>query len=168
MNKKILDLLIGMLAVIMLATSMVGTVMAIGPLKALEVGNNPKLGGSPAMSVVMIDDAGPNNIAFMNFAGLIVNNADARKGEGRMNNAIIADIDIVFAIRADQTLYENKWVYLSGTEGEQWDHPTDDPDKGTHGMWYWTILPMFGPIFSAMLEQEYSAGVFAKRNLVGN
>ncbi|MCW4053557.1 MAG: rhodanese-like domain-containing protein [Candidatus Bathyarchaeota archaeon] len=130
----------------------------IGPLRALIVGKNPKAYGLAGLGVVMLDDVGPNNIMWANAVGLIVNNADASKGGGRMNNAIEADHDTVVAMQADQTLYENKWVYLSGTGGEQWNG---------HGMWYWMILPMFGPAASAELEQEYSDGVFSIRNLVG-
>ena len=122
------------LALILLVTPYIGTVMAICPLKALEVGKNPKVTGFLFLGVAMLDDVGPNNIMWVDGAGLIVNNADARKGGGRMNNAIIADINLVLAMRADPILHENKWVYLSGTGGEQWDHPDDDPDKGTHGM----------------------------------
>ena len=134
------------------------TSQTIGPLRALVVGKNPKAYGWAGLGVVMLDDVGPNNILWANAAGLIVNNADASKGGGRMNNAIIANHDTVVAMQADQTLYENKWVYLSGTGGEQWNG---------HGMFYWMILPMFGPTASAELEQEYFDGVFAIRNLVG-
>jgi len=146
------------LALVLLATPFVGTVMAIGPLKALEVGNNPNVAGFIALGVVMLDDVGPNNIMWVNGLGLIVSLPDARKGGGRMNNAIIADHDTVVDMQINPEAYDNKWVYLSGTGGEQWNG---------HGMFYWMALPMFGPIASAALEQEYSDGVFHMTNHVG-
>jgi len=159
MNKKILVVSVTLLALVMLATPLVGTVMAIGPLKAVEVGKNPKLCGNPAMGIAFLDDVGPNNILWVSTIGLIVSLPDARKGSGRMNNAIIADYATVVAMQADETLYENKRVYLSGTGGEQWND---------HGMLYWMLLPTFGPFATAELEQEYADGAFYARNWVGN
>jgi len=146
------------LAIVLLVTPYIGTVMAIGPLKALEVGKNPKVAGFVALGVVMLDDVGPNNIMWVNALGLIVSLPDARKGGGRMNNAIIADHDTVVDMLANPEAYDNKWVYLSGTGGEQW---------GGHGMFYWMALPMFGPGPAALLELEYSDGVFHMTNHVG-
>ena len=163
MNKKILMSTITLLAV----TMMVTPVMAIGPLKALEVGKNPKLDGSFPMGFVMLDDVGPNNIFWLNGLGVIMYGSDAVKGEGRMNNAIIANIDTLVEMQTNPPLYENKWIYLSGTDGAQWDNPFDDPDKGSHGMAYWSFLTMFGPVASVELEQEYANGVFYKTNKVG-
>ena len=134
MNKKNLGIFVCTLAVFMLATPMVGTVMAIGPLKALEVGKNPKATGIVPLGIVMLDDVGPNNIAWINLEGMIMNMADARKGKGRMNTAIIADHATVVAMQADDSLYENKWVYFSGTGQPQYDDPLDD--TGSHGMLY--------------------------------
>ena len=159
MNKKILRIVL-VLAAVMLATPMVGTVMAIGPLKALEVGKNPKLGGYIAFGFVFLDDVGPNNPAWIHYPDVMIKNmAAATEGEGRMNNAIIADHDTVVAMQADPTLYENKWVYLSGTGEPQYDG---------HGMLYWMILPDFGPIGAALHELANPDGVFSTSNLVGN
>lgn len=166
MKRKIL-LPVLALAIVLLATPFIGTVMAIGPLRALEVGNNPNVDGFVALGVVMLDDVGPNNIMWVNALGMIISLPDARKGGGRMNNAIIADHDTVVDMQINPAAYDNKWVYLSGTGGEQWDDPTDVPDKGSHGMFYWAVLPRFGPIASAALEQEYSDGVFQMTHKVG-
>ena len=157
MKRKIL-LTVLALALVLLAAPFIGTVMAIGPLKALEVGNNPNVDGFVALGVVMLDDVGPNNIMWVTPLGMIISLPDARKGDGRMNNAIIADHDTVVDMQANPAAYDNKWVYLSGTEGAQWNG---------HGMFYWAILPRFGPIASAALEQEYSDGVFQMTHKVG-
>ena len=151
----------------MLATPLVGTVMAIGPQKASEIGKNPNLDQTVPQGIAFLDDVGPNNIMWVNAFGLIISLPDARKGSGRMNNAIIADISTLIDMQIHPELYDNKWVYLSGTGGEQWDDPFDDPDKGSHGMLYWNLLPNFGPIATAALEQEYSDGAFYMINKVG-
>lgn len=167
MKKKVLGIFVCILTVVMLSSSIIGAVMAIGPLKALEVGKNPNVDGSAPMGFVMLDDVGPNNFFWLNGPGVIIFGADAVKGEGRMNNAIIADHDTVVEMQTNPALYENKWIYLSGTNEPQWDAPFDDPDKGSHGMAYWLFLTMFGPVLSAELEQEYADGVFYKMNKVG-
>jgi hypothetical protein len=158
MKKKILMLLGMVLAVAILTTPMVGTVMAIGPLRALEVGKNPKVDGFVPAGFVMLDDVGPNNIFWANMYGRIVSGADALKGEGRMNNAIIADYGIVVDIQTNPEMYENKWVFLSGAGGALHDG---------HSMAYWLLLPWFGPTACADLEVEYWDGIFYKLNLVG-
>jgi hypothetical protein len=169
MNKKIFGVFVGVLAVVMLATPMIGTVVAIGPVKAVDVGKNPKIAEENLpMGVAFLDDVGPNNIMWVNALSLIVSMADARKGSGRMNNAIIANHDTLVDMQINPEMYDNKLVYLSGTGGEQWDNPTDVPDKESHGMLYWNLLPIFGPIAAAELEQEYADGAFIKTNRVGN
>jgi hypothetical protein len=157
-NKKVLAIALVLLFVAMLVTPIVGTVMAIGPLRALEIGNNPNVDGFVALGVVMLDDVGPNNIMWVNALGMIISLPDARKGGGRMNSAIIADHDTVVDMLANPAAYHNKWVYLSGTGGEQWNG---------HGMFYWAVLPKFGPIAAAALEQEYSDGAFQMTHKVG-
>jgi hypothetical protein len=122
MNKKILGVFVGVFVVVMLATPMVGTVMAIGPVKAVEVGKNPKIAEEILpMGVAFLDDVGPNNIMWVNALSLIISLPDARKGSGRMNNAIIANHDTLVDMQINPEMYDNKLVYLSGTGGEQWD-----------------------------------------------
>jgi hypothetical protein len=157
-NRKVLGIAVSLMAVAMLATPMVGTVMAIGPLKALEVGKNPKVFGLVAFGFVMLDDVGPNNIFWFNIQGTIMQGNDASKGEGKMNNAIIADYNTVLDMAANPEEYENKWIFLSGTGGSQYNG---------HGMFYWVFLPITGSA-TAALEQEYSDGVFYMKNPVGN
>jgi hypothetical protein len=157
-KKKVPVIAVALMAVAMLAIPIIGTVIAIGPLKALEVGKNPNVDGIVALGVVMLDDVGPNNIMWVNALGMIISLPDAKKGSGKMNNAIIADHDTVVDMQANPAAYNNKWVYLSGTGGAQWNG---------HGMFYWVVLPLFGPIASAALEQEYSDGVFHMTNKVG-
>ena len=156
MKKKILIIA---LAIAMLATPMVGTVMAMGPLKALEVGKNPNLDGFVPFGLVMLDDVGvANNIFWLNGRREILKGNDVSKGGGKMNNAIIADYAIVLDMQANPEKYENKWIYLSGTGGEQ---------EGGHGMGYWVFVNYFGPALADGIEQEYSDGVFYKVNSVG-
>jgi len=158
MKKKSLGVFVAVLAVVMSVTPMVGTVMARGPLKALEVGKNPNVDGIIPFQFVMLDDVGPNNIFWANIQGRIVSGADALKGGGRMNNAIIADIVIVMDMQANPEMYENKWVFLSGAGGAL---------HNGHSMAYWMFLPLFGPDACGDLEVEYWDGVFFKVNIVG-
>ena len=159
MKKKFLSVFFSVFAVIMLITSMIGTVMAIGPQKASEIGKNPNLDENVPPGVAFLDDVGPNNIMWINAFNLIICMSDARKGSGRMNNALIVDHDTLVDMQTNPQLYDNMWVYLSGTGGEQWNG---------HGMLYWSLLPVFGPIAAAELEQEYSEGAFRTAHQVSN
>jgi len=61
-------------------------------------------------------------------------------------------------MQADPTLYNNKWVYLSPEgKGEQYNG---------HGMFYWSLLPFFGPEASLIIALEHPDGVFATSNFV--
>ncbi|KON31775.1 hypothetical protein AC477_03850 [miscellaneous Crenarchaeota group-1 archaeon SG8-32-1] len=155
MNKKLLGALFSIITLAIL----VAPVMAMGPLKALEVGKNPNLDGFVPFGFVMLDDVGvANNVFWFNGRGEIGLGNDVSKGGGKMNNAIIADYAIVLDMQANPEEYENKWIYLSGTGGEQY---------GGHGMAYWVLVNYFGPVAAAGLEAEYSDGVFFKVNSVG-
>ena len=155
MNKKLLGALFSIITLAIL----VAPVMAMGPLKALEVGKNPNLDGFVPFGFVMLDDVGvANNIFWANARGEIMKGNDISKGGGKMNNAIIADYATVEDMQANPATYENKWIYLSGTGGAQY---------GGHGMAYWVLVNYFGPVATAGLEQEYSDGVFCKINSVG-
>jgi rhodanese-related sulfurtransferase len=135
------------------------TTQTNGPLKALIVGKNPKVDGVVLVAAPMLDDVGPNNIFWFNMEGKIIQGNDASKGGGKMNNAIMADFSIVLDMVANPEEYENKWIYLSGE---------NEPQQDDHGMFYWVFVQYFGPDATAILEQEYSDGIFCKINSVGN
>ena len=142
-------------------TSAVAPAIAIGPLKALDVGNNPKFRGNVADGVVEMGVA-ENTILWVSPDGWIFHDAKATTGQGRMNNALIADISFLIALGVDMETYSNRWIFLSGdTSGNTWNHPFDNPDVGEHGMLYWFATFVFGPASGSRLVAEHPDGIFA-------
>jgi len=147
MNKKILVIVATLLTVAMLATP----VMAIGPSKAAEVRKNPHLSYMPFPGGVMsfLDTPYDNSILWVTRTeqpDFIFFLMTASKGQGKMNNAIIASGANWFNITSKPADYANKWIYLSGESGgNTWDNPFDDPDVGSHGMFYWQLRAMGMP-----------------------
>ena len=93
MNRKFLGISVFLVVVALL----VSPVVAIGPKKAAEVGNNKNLmGGSGSV----INDNPSGNTLLWGAQGRILLSMIASKGEGRMNNAIIANfatLSVIFS-----------------------------------------------------------------------
>jgi hypothetical protein len=183
MKKKFLGFFVGLLAVVMLATP----VMAKGPIKALEVGKNPNL------ETTITGYNGVINIRGKAGGSLITvleddiwvqwNWFSASAGKGKMNNAIEAgppDVMIFDIMAADteafkngeETLLENKWIFMS-PEGSGKQGPPGSPNP--HGMVYWMYfgLAMEGgasvPEAFAFAEEHaamFPDGVFWKYNFI--
>jgi hypothetical protein len=113
MNKRIIGIAITLLAVAMLASP----VMAIGPLNAEKVANNPHLTGDANTGLVFMTEVAGNTFMWFNnpssiYFGMIYHDADTTIGEGRINNAIIVDLAIFSTITGNPE-YCNKWLYFS-------------------------------------------------------
>ena len=142
MNKKILVIVATLLTVAMLATP----VMAIGPSKAAEVRKNPHLSYMPFPGGVMsfLDTPYDNSILWVTRTeqpDFIFFLMTASKGQGKMNNAIIASGANWFNITSKPADYANKWIYLSGETGYTWTWPIFAAE-GPHGMFYWQLRAM--------------------------
>ncbi len=154
-NRKILVLVLAF--ALIMVTSAVGPVMALGPLHAAEVGHNPHL-ISPFPGIAFMEP-GENTFSWVTPTGVIQRDVVASVGAGRMNNALIADHNDVLAMQAGSPVYSNKWIYLSGeTSGNQYNG---------HGMFYWWLLPVFGPTYSLIITGQHPGGVFFTMNSVG-
>jgi hypothetical protein len=180
MNKRILGIAVTILAIAVLASP----VAAIGPLKPLEKGN-PNFSGSATLGIVRMDSAG-NTFFFMTDLqdvpeenNEIFRDAMAEMGGGRMNNAIILDIQGLMSMKGNEEPYFNKWVYMSGDKTAE--HPNDNqfafpqsgipgmpPDLlaylhslGSHGMFYWFAEFAFGFGYGAVVAEAHPDGVFA-------
>jgi hypothetical protein len=157
---KVAKILIPAVLVLMFSAAAM-PVMAIGPQKAAEVGNNPHLtyfvgpgGGEvtfletpPDTSFLWINRETQPDIVFLFF--------NAEKGQGKMNNAIVANGTNWVSI-ISSTGYWNDWIYLSGESGgETWNG---------HGMLYW-ILRALGFNHDSALEDamKHTYGVFMQK-----
>jgi len=162
MNKKVLVIVVALMALAMLATP----VLAIGPENAAEVGNNPNLSilaGHP----VLDNPSGSRIVWSEDSISLWL---DASEANGVMNNAIIADISTLFAMGTSPYPFENKWIYLSGEHyGNTWNNPVDDPDSGAHGMFYWLLRFIGFPHSYALATALNRApdGFYLKINHIG-
>ena len=116
MNRKFLGIAVTLLAIALLASP----VVAIGPQKAAEVGNNPHMVGDGSSGLVFMTGASGNTFMWFNNPssdkyGMIYHDADTAIGEGRVNNALIVDWDMFMDMDSDghPELYYNKWLYFS-------------------------------------------------------
>jgi len=149
MNRKVLGIAVFLIAVTLLATP----VMAIGPTTAAEKGKNPNLSGIPGpggSTLAFLDTPPDNSILWINREpqpDLIFFMMTAERGQGRMNNAIIASGANWMTIAQNPADYANKWIYLSGPSGTQWDAPFDagPNDVGPQCMLYWQLRAMGMP-----------------------
>ena len=133
MKKAILMAAVALMAAAILVTP----VLAAGPTKAAEVGNNPNLGLNPEGEPYMDNPSGSrrawdsNSIVFWLYAS---------NAKGIMNNALVADISTLRALGTDSEELNNVWIYLSGEHyGNTFNNPIDNPDVGSHGMFYWML-----------------------------
>ncbi len=90
-------------------------VMAIGPERAAEVGNNPNLSGNVP---VLDTPSGVHNV--WSSTGYFNHWINASKGGGKMNNAVIVGLGPnadpnLGDILANKAEYENTWIYFSQT-----------------------------------------------------
>jgi len=182
MNKKILGIVVVLMAVAMLATP----VMAIAPLKALEVGNNPNLEPTETGYDGVINNrgnAGGSIITVLGDSGVWIqwNWFNASSGKGKFKNAIeagppdvpifdIMDADTEAFANGEETLLENKWIFMSPDgSGKQISSPI-----GTHGLVFWMYWGLAGgiaampdsAIFAAEHAAEFPDGVFWKYNFI--
>jgi hypothetical protein len=126
MNRRLLGIAVTILAIAMLASP----VMAKGPARASEIGNNPHLSFDvPGDGYVFMTGASGNTFIWTD--GLY-HDCDSAKGGGRMNNALIVDWAMFNDMGVHPELYLNKWVFLS-----------TDPASGAYG---YSILWWFGEI----------------------
>ena len=170
------------MAVAMLATP----VMAIGPMKALEVGKNPNLTMTVTGYNGVINtrgNAGGNVITVLDPRGVWIkwNWFSASAGKGKFNNAIEAgppDVPIFDILSADteafingeETELENKWIFMSPEgSGKQIPSPI-----GTHGLVFWMYWGLAGgiaampdsAIFAAEMAALYPDGIYWKYNFI--
>ena len=185
MNKKILMLTITLLAVTMMATP----VMAMGPTKALEVGNNPNL--KPAITgigaVLTCGKSGNGVIIALDPRGVWIkwNWFNASIGKGKFKNAInagpappepsvsifnIMEADTQAFLNGEETQLENKWIFMSPEgSGKQISSLI-----GTHGMVFYMFWFLAGgagampdsAIFAAIETAKHPDGVFWKYNFI--
>jgi hypothetical protein len=183
-NKKVLGIAVFLMAVAMLATP----VMAMGPTKALEVGNNPNLKPTHT-GYGAVNDCGNsgNGIITVLESGVWIkwNWFSASAGKGKFKNAInagpappepsvpifdIMEADIEAFLNGEETQLENKWIFMSPDgSGKQISSPI-----GTHGLVFWMFWGLAGGIGampdSAIFAAEEAAkspdGVFWKYNFI--
>ncbi len=172
MDRKIVVLAVTLLAVATLATP----VLALGPIKAGEVGHNPHLtitvvpGGPTAAH---LDGPGETSILWIDRPiqpDFVIFLVSASKGEGKMNSAIIASGANWLTILSNPADYYNQWIYLSGEEyGNKWNNPLDIPDRGEHGMFYWGLRMGMGFDHDSALAtaESHPDGVFRRMVPVG-
>jgi hypothetical protein len=123
--------------------------MAIGPFQELEVGKNENLDGVPALLVY--NDNPSSNTILWSSKDTIMLSMIASKGQGRMNNAIIADISTLMVMKNNPD-YRNKWIYLSGESG---------PNLFMgHGMLYWFTYGVFGEAAAQHDAEEHPDGTY--------
>lgn len=165
MNRKIMGIISALTIMTMLATP----VMAIGPDNAAEVGKNKNLNGFGGLGV--INDNPSGNTILWGAQGRILLSMIASRGEGRINNAIIANMATLSAM-SNNPDYVNKWIYLSGDGGtniEQFAF-TAGPYAalGSHGMLFWFTLFTFGSLEAAQSDAlEHPNGVYIQIIVTG-
>ena len=177
MKKEILLISTLMLALMML--SAITPVLAIGPWGALENGDNPNL--------VLRGGGGLNNYRGEASGSQVwaVSTSDGRSVEwkfrdpsdanGLMNNAYIAHLPLTTLGQfggAEDTTYENKWIYLSGDGGTNADQFTSP--LGTHGMLWWFFYFAFRgttndrTMADAMASTYPNGALFMYNNIYNN
>jgi hypothetical protein len=164
MNGKVSGLSVLLIALALL----VSPVLAIGPNNAAEVGNNKNLTG---LSGSVMNDNPSGNTILWGAQGRILLSMIASKGEGRMNNAIIANIGTL-AVMFSSPDYANKWIYLSGDGGtniEQFAFTTGPyAPLGSHGMLFWFTLFTFGSLEAAQNDAlEHPDGIYLQIIVTG-
>jgi hypothetical protein len=160
-------------------------VMAIGPWGALENGNNPNLAvrGGGGLSNFRGGASGSQVWAVSTSDGRSVEwkFRDPSDAKGLMNNAYIAHLPLSTLGQfggADDTIYENKWIYLSGdggTNADQYAFPTlPGSALGSHGLLWWFFFFAFGanPSSKTMADAMASAypngALFMYNNIYNN
>ena len=145
MNKNFLGFSVCLISTVLLITP----VMAIGPFQALKVGNNENLIG--VTGLLVYNDNPSDNTILWSSQGTIMLSMIASKGQGRMNNAIIADMATLLVMKNNPD-YRNKWIYLSGESG---------PNLYMgHGMLYWFTLGVFGLAAAQNDAAEHPDGIY--------
>lgn len=145
MNKKFLGFSFFLISAFLLITP----VMAIGPFQALEVGNNENLDG--VTGLLVFNDNPSGNTILWSSQGTIMLSMIASKDQGRMNNAIIANIGTLMVMKNNPD-YRNKWIYLSGESGPNL--------YMSHGMLYWFTYGVFGEAAAQHDAAEHPDGVY--------
>ena len=122
--------------ILLMILAAIAPAMAVGPTNAGEVGNNPNLSLNPSGQPTMDNPSGSRMV----WGHDIIFWLDASKADGVMNNAINADISTLLALSANPDDFNNVWIYLSGEHyGNTFNNPIDNPDVGSHGMFYWML-----------------------------
>ena len=163
MNKKILVLIMTLMAVAVLTAP----VIAIGPEKAVEVGNNPntdtfqstwaietpshvRISWDPNGEIILWRNANPNQ-GIMDNVALVINNA--------MKMTYFKQYSAEF---------EGQWIYWSGEyAGGTWSSPLV-PGEGSHGAIYWLHRVYgFSPAESLEVAMERPYGGYMRFHFVG-
>ena len=188
--EEVKNKVLGIAVVLMAVAMLVAPVMAIGPMKALEVGKNPNLTPTETGYNGVINhrgNAGGSVIVVLDPRGVWLqwNWFSASAGKGKFKNAInagpappepsvpifdIMEEDIVAFLNGEETQLENKWIFMSPDgSGKQIPSPI-----GTHGMVFWMYWGLAGgigampdsAIFAAEHAAEFPDGVFWKYNFI--
>lgn len=137
--------------------------LAVGPTRAALVGNNPnvfinRVNQKTALNTPLGEKCALDRITWLRNTIFLYINVSNVNG---LNNAIIADINTVNGMIANPSLYENKWIYLSGENaGFNYDG---------HGMFYWWIRSQgFSDerALASILERNPDGG-YVKTNYIG-
>jgi hypothetical protein len=146
MNRKILGIAVTILAIAMLASP----VMAKGPARASEIGNNPHLSFDvPGDGYVFMTGASGNTFIW---SDALYHDCDSSNGGGRMNHALIVDWAMFVDMGANEEQYLNKWVFLSTD-------PTSGPGDGNSILWWFGQIVMQGG--GAEIVANHPDGLYA-------
>ena len=137
--------------------------LAVGPTRAAQVGNNPNVFINPvnqktALNNPLGEKCALDRITWLSNTIFLYVNVSNVNG---LNNAIIADINTVNGMIANPSLYENKWIYLSGENAGN--------NYNGHGMFYWWIRSQgFSDeqALASILERNPDGG-YVKTNYIG-
>ena len=163
MNKKILVLIMTLMAVTVLTTP----VMAIGPEKAVEVGNNPNT--DTFQSTWAIETPSHVRISW-DPNGEIILWRNANPNQGIMDNValVINSAMKMTYFKQYSAEFEGQWVYWSGEyAGGTWSSPLV-PGEGSHGAIYWLHRVYgFSPAESLEVAMERPYGAYMRFLFVG-
>ncbi len=154
MRKAVLVMATALMTLAILATP----VLAIGPVKAQEVGHNPNLVGADGLA--FLTNNGGNTFIWFNIPGkyqnMIYHDADASIGGGRANTAVMANLAMLSVIAGNPDYY-NTWIFLS-----------TDPSTGAGGksVLWWFAEVAFGAGYGNILVANHPNGIYVTWHFV--
>jgi hypothetical protein len=162
MNKKILVLIMTLMALTVLTTP----VMAIGPEKAVEVGNNPNT--DTFQSTWAIETPSHVRISW-DPNGEIILWRNANPNQGIMDNVafVINSVLTMTYFGQNQAQFEGIWVYWSGEYAGGTFSTVMFPGEGSHGAIYWVHRVYgFSPAESLEVAMERPYGAYMRFHFV--